>query len=552
VRSIDRLGRLAWLRRRGDLVVVLLVVAVAAAVRLRLAGVPLERDEGEYGYAAQLILHGVPPYGGVYNMKFPGTYYAYSAIIALFGDSARGVHLGLLLVNAATVVVLLSIGRRLLGPVGGAVAASTFAILSLDRWLNAIFAHATHFVLLPALSGLLLLLRAAGGEAGRWTIFASGALLGGAVLMKQHAIVYVPVALLWLLANDLHAKVPHRLRRAAARGAVLALGLATPFAVLCAVLAGQGVFGRFWFWTFDYARAYVSQYSLDDMTYLLDRSWYGVSRVSKPIWVVGAAGLPALWLFPWPLPARTLLTAWAMASFAAICPGFYFRPHYYILLLPSVGLLTGVLVVSLERTFARIWSPRLAAALAVLPCVLVLAQYVHRERAYLFKMRLPQVSRQVYGRNPFLEAVEIARYLREHTTPDDRVVVIGSEPEIYFYARRRSATGYIYTYPLMESHPYAERMQREMIREIETAHPAYAVLVGRWAWNITPDSNTMVLDWADRYLDACYETAGVMDLGSLDFPVWLWDSEARIYQPRSPYVIRTYQRKSSAPCVAHP
>ena len=46
------------------------------------------------------------------------------------------------------------------------------------------------------------------------------------------------------------------------------------------------------------------------------------------------------------------------------------------------------------------------------------------------------------------------------------MAVLGSEPEIYFLARRHSATGYIYTYGLMEAQPFARRMQDEMIREI--------------------------------------------------------------------------------------
>jgi len=51
------------------------------------------------------------------------------------------------------------------------------------------------------------------------------------------------------------------------------------------------------------------------------------------------------------------------------------------------------------------------------------------------------------------------------------VAVIGSEPEIYFYAQRHSATGFIYTYSLMEEQRFALAMQKQMIREIEEAKP---------------------------------------------------------------------------------
>jgi hypothetical protein len=73
--------------------------------QIRLLGIPLERDEGEYAYAGQLILQGIPPCNLAYNMKFPGTYAAYAAIMSIFGQTITGIHLGLLLINAATVVL---------------------------------------------------------------------------------------------------------------------------------------------------------------------------------------------------------------------------------------------------------------------------------------------------------------------------------------------------------------------------------------------------------------------------------------------------------------
>src|SRR6185295_17207704 len=75
------------------------VILFIGTIRIRLLDFPLERDEGEYAYAGQLILQGIPPYQQAYNMKLPGTYYAYAAIMAVFGETTRGIHLGLLVVN---------------------------------------------------------------------------------------------------------------------------------------------------------------------------------------------------------------------------------------------------------------------------------------------------------------------------------------------------------------------------------------------------------------------------------------------------------------------
>ena len=67
--------------------VVLLVLLFVGFIRFRLLDMPLERDEGEYAYAGQLILQGIPPYELAYNMKLPGTYYAYALGMAVFGQT---------------------------------------------------------------------------------------------------------------------------------------------------------------------------------------------------------------------------------------------------------------------------------------------------------------------------------------------------------------------------------------------------------------------------------------------------------------------------------
>jgi hypothetical protein len=84
-------------------------------------------------------------------------------------------------------------------------------------------------------------------------------------------------------------------------------------------------------------------------------------------------------------------------------------------------------------------------------------------RDYCFSWSPEKACRCVYGPDPFVECPAIADYVKNHSQPDDRVAVLGSEPEIYFYANRISATGYIYMYPLTESDSFARKMQEEMI-----------------------------------------------------------------------------------------
>lgn len=108
----------------------LLVILLVAGIRFHLRTMPLERDEGEYAYAGQLILQGIPPYALAYNVKLPGTYAAYAAIMAVFGQTATGIRLGLLLIDAATIVLVFVLAQRLAGPLAGFVAGTTYAALS--------------------------------------------------------------------------------------------------------------------------------------------------------------------------------------------------------------------------------------------------------------------------------------------------------------------------------------------------------------------------------------------------------------------------------------
>jgi len=104
--------------RLSPWLILLAIVLFVGGIRARLLQMPLERDEGEYAYAGQLILQGIPPYELAYNMKLPGTYYAYAAGMAVFGQTTAGVHLTLLVANALTIALVFLLGKALFGAQG--------------------------------------------------------------------------------------------------------------------------------------------------------------------------------------------------------------------------------------------------------------------------------------------------------------------------------------------------------------------------------------------------------------------------------------------------
>src|SRR5262249_36800946 len=204
---------------------------------------------------------------------------------------------------------------------------------------------------------------------------------------------------------------------------------------------------------------------------------------------------------------------------------------------------------SVQRLFTQFISASAARTVAVGVFALAVGLYTANEWEYLFSMPAKELSRARYGANPFVEAPEIARYIQAHTDRDERIAVLGSEPEIYFYANRKSATGYIYTYALMEQQKYSARMQDEMINEVTAAHPKYLVFVTVSTSWLAQNPKEKILTWSESYLNQCYSIVGASEILSENQVRYLWDAELVGYTPKSQYAVYTFKRKTDSPCA---
>src|SRR6266849_2350750 len=196
-------SRARWLA----VAVVGLVILLFAGIRWRVREMPLERDEGEYAYACQLILQGIPPYQLAYNMKLPGTYAAYAVIMAAFGQTTAGIHIGVILVNSACIFLVFLIARRLIDPTAGVAAGATFGLFTIRPLLLGLAGHATHFVALAALISLYLLLKACGTNR-YWIFVCSGIGSGLALVMKQPGVFFGIFAGLYLVWSEWPGSAP--------------------------------------------------------------------------------------------------------------------------------------------------------------------------------------------------------------------------------------------------------------------------------------------------------------------------------------------------------
>lgn len=519
------------------------VILFFSAIRIRLLTVPLERDEGEYAYAGQLMLQGIAPYKLAYNMKLPGTYAAYALIMAVFGQTPAAIHLGMILANAGTIVMVFLLGKRLFDDIAGITAACSYALLSNSESVLGFAGHATHFVVLGALAGVLCLLEAIDNRR-RSLYFLSGVFMGVAFVMKQPGLAFVLFGAFHIIVSERRElKTWPGFGRLALYGA----GAIVPFALTCLVLSVAGQLAKMWFWTFSYASQYAS-------VTILWEGWENFftmcDHVVGPcflVWILALLGLAAM---AWDsrLWKRSLFTiSFLLFSGMAVCAGFYFRPHYFILMLPAVSLLAGITVSSATHELSKFVNIRAATAIPAVVFIIVLAISVAAQSDVFFHMDPVAVSRSAYGTSPFPEAEVISQYLNRQTGKDAHIAVLGSEPEIFFSSHRRSATGYIYIYPLFEPQKFALQMQKEMAREIEDSNPEYVVLVKvGTSWGVRPTSDRWILTWLRNYVSEHYQIVGVADEITPQTR-YVWGDAAKTYNEESDSAVEIFRRSNLPP-----
>jgi 4-amino-4-deoxy-L-arabinose transferase-like glycosyltransferase len=505
------------LARRIGMAWLALAAVAFVAVRVPFLDVPLERDEGEYAYIAWRMLEGDVPYRDAFDQKPPGVFAAYAAAFLLFGRTVEGIRLFLHLWTAATALVLFACARRLSGSLAGAGAVLLFAVLSADPRVGATSANTELFLLLPMTGALWCWLRSEAGARPRAWLAVAGALAAMACWFK-------PVA----ATNGLHlvwlAAFPRGGRAGSSAGRLFALGFgaAAASAAVLVPLAACGALGELMDAVVLHNLVYASQRSfaegLDNLvSALLDQiPSFAVA------WLLAGFGLAAA-----PRAARPVLAGWLAASAAGAAIGLQFRPHYFVQVLPPLAALGGIALAAAVRRVGS--SPARAALAGALLAVLAVTPPVAANRAALFAVSPEAAARELWGLNPFLESREIAEYIARTSGPEDTVFVVGSEPQIPFYAARRSASRYIIFYPLTGRFDRALERQREVVDEVARAQPLYVV----WAQVptsllLSAESERLVFEATSDLLARAYqiELVAQVEPDGLDWEL-LHGSEAR-------------------------
>jgi len=461
------------------------LVMLSIVIRLPDLGMPLERDEGEYAYAAQEILRGYMPYQDTFCQKPPVVFLWYLAGIVLFGQTIAGIHSILTIAAALGALGVYLLARRLFSGTGGWtaggawIAAVAFLASSAGSGYFGSAANTEIFMLVPVVFGVLSLTAAAERDS-RSAWFATGFFFGIAMMTKQVALFsfvgpgIVAAALLWIRRRPVSAHVKPLIYGV--------IGTVTAVLPLLLWFAMRGVLATFWEVAFSHNISYVgSPYGADKW----EKVWNAFTgRFLATDGLLWASLLVVLVLLVFSSRARRGLVAWLIplwfaSSLFGVALGPFTFGHYFLQLLPPLTLALGFVAALAGGAFSGQWPTARARALAVVIGLVALAPMVV---ARLDSVQAPLSQRShelygIYGPPPFQAAVEVGAWLEERSAPDDTILIVGSEPEILFYSGRRSSTRYTIFYPLTGAYESSGPMCAELFAEIERSPPEFVILV---------------------------------------------------------------------------
>ena len=444
-----------------------MVLAVSLLLRMLVADIPLERDEGEYAYIAQRWLLGEIPYLESFDQKPPAVFGVYAVILATIGSTPAAIHWGAQLWTLGTLALVVQLGRAWLCAPAALAAGLLMALLTVDHGFVGNAANTELFALLPLTACMAAALRASERQALRWTLVA-GASGAAAVAFKHVAAPMVAVPLLL---------IAWKAKRLPAHLLAFLVGAAAVWLLIVAYFALEGALGALWDALVRFNLSYATHASAESYRLVL---WPQIRATLPSLWPVYLfAALAPLVRWPHrggaPSPGsggRLWCTLWMLAALLAIAAGGYLRRHTFLFAAPPLALLAAAGIDAVARRLGRFGRPgwvRVALAAGIVFAAVLSSPWYYLSRDAARK------SARIYANNPFSESLLVGDYLRKNSEPSDRIFIFGSEPQVLFYAQRRSASRYMFVYPLMFAFEGASERQQEALDEIRASQPKFIV-----------------------------------------------------------------------------
>jgi hypothetical protein len=472
---------------------------------------PFARDQAVFTYVGKVIAEGGMPYRDAWDLKPPGIYLAYAALWRLSGGDAFTImavtRVADVLIACLTGVQLALLGSRL---------GSRWTGIAAAGWYAALYLQETYWGMAQAESWanpLILLAVLALWNSEASTRIAHTALAGVALGI---AACVKPTALLSVVPFLFAIAAPGG-RIASGRRLLILLAMCGAMSVGLVVLWLKA--GGAWEAFVDIQQGFVAPYSrlhAPDVWKRIQNVFGYTLGWSRDHWApVALAIAGGVWSRKGPTRslrhhvAAALGFAWLGVCIQNKYFGYHWQPVLpFLALLAAVG--TGAVFERLYPLVDRRWAviTPLAWALTVAGGEFTAAagRFVGAVPAVEWNSRFGPPGKGDYS---FEADRQVAEWLKEHSNPEDRVLVWGFEPAIYLLADRRCPTRFFFNVPVaVDFTPQSWR--DELLRTLKANPPEWLIVVRNdpipWANGRTDNSESQLNDWPEvnRFVEEHY------------------------------------------------
>ena len=480
----------------------IIILVFICFVRFRFSDMAMERDEGEYAYAAAEILRGGFPYLDFYNMKLPGVYYFYATIFFLFGKSIPAVRFCVLLLNIFNCFFIQKIAEKWFDERAGWLAAGVYLLAAVGTRSQGLVSNCEHFVLFFFLITLFSLTRRA--------YFIAGLSAALCIMMKQQGAILLGFAFVYFCYEVyINRKNPVAKTTLSKVFWAIAMGFLIPFAVLLLGIWQKNALVPFQYFVVDYARAYAGLnkptpfYFAPFIFAIHQNEWFWKEAILAMFIGMSYLFYKGKTVFKTPYQP-IILVVLALFSYLSILPGWYYRPHYFLYVHPALALLTGYSL----AWFYSICQDKALKMVYMLLLAVSLGTSIYDQFPYIGKYKNSEFVNLQYGYDYFNEMREVGQVLKLNSQPDDKIGQVANEPQVNFYADLKAASGYLYNYPFYEKQRFATPMLEQFFTEMDKNQPRWFIKnIADVPWK--NDNKQRMQDWVTQF-EKAYILRGVV------------------------------------------
>lgn len=412
----------------------------------------LDTDSSANAFFARQMLRGETLYDTFHPAHhLPGIYYTFELAFRLFGDNPIAPKILLIPWALACAWLIYRMGHSFYDEQTGILGAVFFILVSSQVWVTGLTVEMEHFANLPLVAGIFLAIELLRKRAPAWQFVSIGIL--GAI-----SIIYKVIFIAPLIASGLSIMTlawANRNTKGAGKTAFLQLfwmiiGLILPLALVAVYFASLGLWDRLLL-VFEFGGKYFNDPQLMGgasfpRPFGFPLFWISLNNVA--LLVFGLFGTYRLIRRAFPLISTDNLTDFALAIWLIISlalagargGGF---AHYVLPVIPPLALTAAIEI----RTAYKYWkttavNKKFATVGAVFFVSLIVINFiwgnfdVYRQYA---AYRLGQISHDTFLRNSSegsYASQSVAKYIKAHTTPNDRIYIWSIYVDGYYYTDR--------------------------------------------------------------------------------------------------------------------